>query len=157
MRLLFATFLFLATIPANAQKEPLPKLDPYFTAIITKDLEASLPWYTEVLGFEVQDQAASEERGFKQANLQREGILLELIELDQAVVPEEALPGYTPRTRLTGLFKTGFLAPEFERWMDHFREKGVEPHGGVVTDPHSGKKMVILKDPDGNRVQIFGK
>jgi len=36
-----------------------------------------------------------------------------------------------------------------------FFESKVDFNGGVVEDPVSGKKMVIILDPDGNRIQLF--
>ena len=33
----------------------------------------------------------------------------------------------------------------------------IEFHGQVVHDANSGKKMVIIRDPDGNRIQFFEK
>lgn len=140
-----------------AQGQPKLELEAYFSAIIVKDFDASIDWYSRVLGFELLDKTESDERGFKQANLIRKAILLELIELRNAVSLEEVLPNYTSRTRTLGIFKTGFIVAEFDKWMEHLRKEKVDFYGEVVRDNSSDTRMIIVLDPDGNRVQIFEK
>lgn len=149
--------LLLFPIFTQAQTDSLPdmSMSAYFSAIIVSDMEASTQWYTDVLGMTVLNHFESAERGVKQTNLQRGDILIELIELDAAVSPLEAIPHYNPKTRLIGLFKIGFRVSDFDAWMMHLRQKEVEFHGDVVTDPVSGKRMIIIRDPDGNRIQMF--
>ena len=95
--------------------------------------------------------------GFKQANLKRGNILLEFIELKSAVSPKDVVTDYNSKTRMLGFFKTGFLVSDFAGWVAHLQNANVNFQGKVVTDELSGKKMVIVKDPDGNRIQIFEK
>ena len=58
---------------------------------------------------------------------------------------------------IDGFFKIGFLVDEFDAWVNRLREAEVEIHGRVVTDKNLGKRMLIIKDPDGNRIQLFEK
>jgi predicted enzyme related to lactoylglutathione lyase len=39
--------------------------------------------------------------------------------------------------------------------VSHFEETGTEFNGQVVKDKNSGKRMVVIFDPDGNRIQLF--
>ena len=59
--------------------------------------------------------------------------------------------------RVTGFFKIGFLVTEFDMWIDHLTNEKVDFYGNIVTDHTSGKRMAIITDPDGNRIQIFEK
>ncbi|MBO6524105.1 MAG: VOC family protein [Balneolaceae bacterium] len=49
----------------------------------------------------------------------------------------------------------GFKIQNFDSWVKYLREKQVSFRGDVVNDPISGKKMVVVLDPDGNRIQFF--
>ena len=83
-------FFFVVLIPILnfAQDDLLPAPDPYFFAIIVSDLDSSLHWHTNILGFDIPNKQESKERGFRQANLQRgNNLLLELIELEGGLMP----------------------------------------------------------------------
>lgn len=138
-----------------SQNDSLPKLTPYFSALIVSDMEASITWYSENFGFEVMNQVSSETKKFKIANLKREGALLELIELDSAITAKELLKDQPQGARLQGIFKIGFSVVDFDTWVARLKATGVEFQGDVVIDKTSGKKMLIVKDPDGNRIQLF--
>ena len=97
------------------------------------------------------------EYGFEQTNLTNGAMNLELIQLQSAVSPNEAIPNYSAKTRLQGIFKIGLQVQQFDKWMAHLQKLEVRFHGGVVTDPISAKRMVIILDPDGNRIQLFEK
>ncbi|WP_424960940.1 VOC family protein [Ekhidna sp.] len=129
---------------------------PYFTAIIVEDIELSKTWYAENFGFSVLNEMANEENGFKQANLQLgDGILLELLEIKgvsnkNAEGELKELPRFSP-----GLFKIGFLVKDFDQKVNDLRVADVEFHGDIVRDQKLNKRMVIIKDPDGNFIQLF--
>ena len=154
-------FLFLlgATLglKAQAQNTSPPDLAPYFTAVLVDDFNESLAWYQDVLGFELIDQTQNKERGFAQANLQRGAALLELIALDSAFSQEQLNDINPDIARVNGFFKIGFSVSNFDEWLAHLTESGVQFNGSVVVNPQSGKRMVIIKDPDGNRIQLFEK
>ena len=44
---------------------------------------------------------------------------------------------------------------DFDTWVARLKATGVEFQGDVVIDKTSGKKMLVVKDPDGNRIQLF--
>ena len=149
--------LLSSVLVTVAQSVPPAGIRPYFTAIITRDIDSSINWYSTTLGFSVVGKTESKEHGFKQANLQSGELLLELIELESAVNQADVIPGYSSKTRVTGLFKTGYQVDDFQQWMTHLESLKTEFHGNVVTDKITGKRMVILLDPDGNRIQLFEK
>lgn len=141
----------------QAQTDNLADLEPYFTAFIVENIEHSIGWYTQTLGFEVTDKREFKDAGFKQANLKRQGILIELIELEHSITPSNAIQNYTSKTRIKGIFKVGFKLSDFDTWMDRLTELEVNFRGNVVQDNITGKKMIIIMDPDGNRIQLFEK
>ncbi len=147
-----------ATQQTFSQESELSDPEPFFWAIIVHDMDRSIAWYTKNLGLKVLYNNNYEERGFKQAALQRESLLLELVEINTAVTPEEALKGVPDRTRLTGIYKVGFRVRDFDKWNAEFEKNRASYLGiGVVTDPVSSKRMIVYLDPDSNRVQLFEK
>ncbi|MEO9967228.1 MAG: VOC family protein [Reichenbachiella sp.] len=128
---------------------------PYFTAILVKDMTKSLDWYQTTLGYEIIDSKEYPEMKFKQANLKRGDSALELIELGNAQKPEDLIADFNSKSKITGLFKVGFSVTKFDLWVEHLENAGAQFHGNVVEDPVSKKRMLILLDPDGNRIQIF--
>ncbi len=152
--ILITTFSLLVFV-GIAQTSSLPDPKPYFTAIIVENIDASIDWYGKTLGYEVINQNDMSDRGFRQANLQRGNALLELIELSSAASPAELLKDQPPRTRIQGLFKIGFTVSSFDEWIKFLTDEEVEFNGSVVNDPNSGKQMIIILDPDGNRIQLF--
>lgn len=149
-----ALCFFISMGTAKGQTTDAGSLVPYFSAIIVSDMEASKSWYTEVLGFEVESEYQVSE-GFSIINLRRE-LALELIRLPTALSPKEAIPDYSGKTRLHGLFKIGFSVGNLDIWVSHLSLHQVNFHGEVVTDP-KGQRMVVVLDPDGNRIQLFEK
>lgn len=126
-----------------------------FCALIVEDIVKSTDWYKECFEFDVLNSVTNTERGFSQANLARLGYNLELIQLNNAVNPADAIPDYNSRTRLIGMFKFGFTVKSFDSWLTKLEGLDAVFHGEVVSDPKTGKRMIILLDPDGNRIQLF--
>lgn len=147
-------FLFLQTF-SFSQIDDLPKPTAYFSAIIVTDIDQSIDWYSKNLGFEVLTKQENEARGFKQANLKCGAILIELIELKQVLNPDDILKDEPRGTKVGGFFKFGIQVDAFEKWIDHLKKNKVNFHGQAVKDPVSDKQMIIIKDPDGNRIQLF--
>jgi len=149
--------LILVSLFSYGQNETLPSPEAYFSAIIVSDMESSITWYSTNFGFKVLNKIESEEKGFKQANLKVGNVLIELIELDSSLSPIDLLENHPKKTRIDGFFKFGFLVSEFDTWVEYLKQSKVEFYGSVVTDNLSGKKMLIIKDLDGNRIQLFEK
>ncbi len=149
------TLALLISVFTKAQSQVDSPL-PVFSAIIVSDIEKSTKWYTEVLAFTKYSDFRSEERGIKQVNLKSPVAKLELIELESSLDPKQSLNDYTENTRLQGFFKIGYQVSDFDTWLSRFRALNVNFHGNVVHDD-KGKRMIILLDPDQNRIQIFEK
>lgn len=107
------------------------------------------------MGYEVLNNKQFPDMGFKQANLSNGQTNLELIELNAAIAVKDVVPNYNPKTKIKGLFKFGFQVDEFDAWVQHLESLKVQFNGRVVSDELTKKRMVIIQDPDGNRVQLF--
>ena len=158
MKLLWiALFLSSGSIGIAQQQVEELELIPGFTAIIVEDINRSSDWYQGILGYQLIQSNTNNDIGLSQFNLKRGMHSLELIQLESAQDPEEVIEGYNQKSKLLGIFKTGFMVKDFDKWMDYLKEKRVTFHGSVVRDPVSDKQMIIILDPDGNRIQLFEK
>ena len=153
---LTSLFLFV-TFLSFGQRKNLSNPEPYFSAIIVNDIERSITWYTKNFGLKVLNKTVSQERGFKQANLTSKGLLIELIEINASAQPNKLLEKYPKKTKIDGFFKFGFLVSNFDKWVTQLKLNEVKFNGSVVTDNLTGKKMLLINDPDGNRIQLFEK
>lgn len=154
MKYLLAIVLIIVSVhQIQAQDIPLSDPQPYFSAFIVSDIDSSIHWYSDILSFELLNKTENEERGFYQANLKRGKTLVELIQLAGTQSQTEA----APNVRLEGIFKIGYKVEDFDSWIIYLKDRKVTFRGDVVDDPVSGKRMVIIIDPDGNRIQFFEK
>lgn len=135
-----------------AQEKKLPPLQACCSAIIVNDLETSREWYSSILGFELTNDFKSEERGISIANLSQGSTRLELIEIVGSVPPDSLSKG---TSRLQGIFKFGMRTGDFDVWAAHLIESDPSLQDQIVTDPVTRKRMLVIRDPDGNRIQLF--
>jgi catechol 2,3-dioxygenase-like lactoylglutathione lyase family enzyme len=149
--------LILVSFIGYGQSDSLPSPEAYFSAIIVSNIDSSIIWYSSNFGFEVLNRIELEEKGIKQVNLKCGNILIELIELKSSLSPKSLLENHPEKTKINGFFKLGFLVPEFDKWVNALKQSEVEFYGEVVKDNLSGKRMLLVMDPDGNRIQLFEK
>ena len=136
-------------------KQKLENSNPqhYFTSLIVKDMDRSINWYSNHLDFKVVKEVELEERGIKQVNLQSASGLLELIELNNSIASDTLMVNYSKGTKIQGFFKVGFLVED----LDLMVVKLDENKDNIVIDPITQKRMIVVRDPDGNRIQLFEK
>lgn len=154
----FFLFVSLCLMTPNClSQENTSSIQPNFSAIIVSDIENSIDWYSKRFNFTVISRTNLEERGFKQANLKIDSFLLELIEIEGTFDAKKAIKENTEYKFVQGFFKIGFQVNDLNFWIEHLKNEKTDFFGDVVSDPNSGKKMLIIKDPDGNYIQLFEK
>ncbi|MCB0279466.1 MAG: VOC family protein [Calditrichaeota bacterium] len=153
MRILTALFVFI--LNGQSQTAGLAAPTAYFSAIIVTDIDTSIAWYTRHLGFELLKRNEFTAQNIRQANLKTGDILIELIEAKGKTLNSAELRQREEKRFSSGYFKFGLKLKEFDAWVKKLRNEGVDFYGDVVTDPLLQKRMVIIKDPDGNYLQLF--
>lgn len=129
-------------------------------AITVKNLETSLSWYVETLGFEIEkDIEEFPDYGLKIAFLQSGDFHLELLENNNAIDREEILP---EDSMMGGPLKLGFRLRDFEETYERLQqmdsitflaEKGDLPENDIAVDWPT--QHFLIQDPDGNYLQFF--
>ncbi len=123
-----------------------------FFAIIVKNMDKSIEWYKELLDFTIASRNRLDSKGIEIANLSSGKNRLELIEIESSVSATELLQ---INQRLQGLFKVGFSVNGLEPFLDKLKSLNPNFNESIVHDPVTGQRMIVLKDPDGNRIQLF--
>ena len=117
---------------------------PHFFAVLVEDLDVSTRWYRTVFGLRELGGSEAEDGSWRILNLGNEDLFIELIQ-DDAVEGAE---------RARGFFKVGFGVPDVERVADRVEtDTGERPR--VLAFPRFGVRIVQVRDPDGNLLQLF--
>ena len=159
MKYLFFVICLLSTthIELRSQTNEKQKVTPYFAALVVSNIDSAIHWYTHYLPLKLRNRVDNPQRGFKQANVENEDILIELVELKSSVMHDDAVKSLPQGTRVVGFDKLGFWVADFDACYKEMQSKNARFLGRVVADQVSGKRMFIVTDPDGNLVQFFEK
>lgn len=126
-----------------------------FFALSVADLDASTQWYADKLGLSVvmrppkQDNAAV-------AILEGGGLIVELLQRDDAVPLGSAAPSLTASYQVHGIFKAGIIVDDFDKTLATLRSRGVEIAMGPFAATATQRANVIVRDNAGNLIQFFG-
>ena len=150
-------FLFLAGLlgaGAATAGEVIRPAAPQFAAISVPDAPASAAWYRKAFGLRVLDDFKPDGADHV-IILTSETLLLEILQLRAAKSPgAEAVKN----PHLThGIFKVGFHVADLDAAVATLRAMKAEFDTDIIDDPKHGLRFVLLRDPHGNYVQLFGK
>ena len=116
---------------------------PQYFAVLVRDLDAAVRWYQDVLGLEEWIGSEAEDGRWRIVNLRSESLIVELIRHDEARTVERAY----------GFMKVGFHVPDIDAVADRVeRVTGERPR--VSEFPRFGLRVLQLRDPDGNIIQL---
>ncbi len=155
----FALLLSLIPFAVGAQ-QPTPALSTSHTffAVSVADAEASARWYTEKLGLTVKTRVPRND-GTKSAMvlLQGGGLTVEIVQHDEAVPLRNFIPEPRGSLYVHGIFKVGVAVGNFDSAIATLRARGVSIPIGPFPKRPDQPANAIIKDGDGNYIQIFGK
>ena len=150
---ILSIYLACSALPCYSQGKINPP-EMTFSSILVENIENSIDWYTNVFGCEkTQDPTITE--SFSQANLDCNSFRLELIQVQNALTKDSLKVSFPNNNFMNGFFKIGFVTERFDDWLEKMKAQDVAFHGRVVNDPISGRRMFVILDPDGNRIQFF--
>jgi glyoxylase I family protein len=117
-------------------------------ALICSDYERSKQFYTEILGFKIDNEVYRHERSSYKLDLTLNGQYL--IELFSFPNP----PQRPTRPEATGLRHIAFGVKDIERSVEFLVSKNitVEP---IRIDEYTGKKFTFFNDPDNLPIEIY--
>ena len=159
LHLLLAGVLVSVSSAASLAQEPsVPVMTARgaFFALSVADMKASAKWYIEKLGLSVvMEDAGAGHPGV--TVLEGGGLIVELIQNDDAVPLAKAAPGVQDRILVHGLVKAGIIVDNFEDVLAAFRARRVEVAYGPFPARQKQRANVIVRDNAGNLIQVFGR
>jgi len=117
-------------------------------AVICSNYKVSKKFYTEILGFNIENEVYREERDSYKLDLSLNGVyVVELFSFPN--VPKRAR-----RSEAAGLRQLAFKVTDSQNAVNQLPEKGMacEP---TRTDEFTGKKFTFLFDPDELPVELY--
>lgn len=144
---------FESTLGPKAKVHALPETNGAFHAISVGDIDDSITWYTEHLGFTVESRGGNEQR--QGALLIRPGTVLEIGQFADAV-PRNQLEAGIESHEIFGVFKLGFTTANLDATFKALDESGVEVFFPIV-EASDGNRTFGIKDPEGNIIQFLGE
>jgi catechol 2,3-dioxygenase-like lactoylglutathione lyase family enzyme len=127
---------------------------PQFFALSVADAAASASWYGEAFGLKVLADFKPDDNAHV-IILQSDTLLLEIVQLSAARSPGDAV--VKDRHRTHGIFKVGFHVANLESAVSRLREMEAKFETDIVDDRTHNLRFVLLRDPNGNMVQLFGE
>jgi len=127
-----------------------------FFALSVPDIQASAAWYADTFGLRVV-MPISKTNKTAVTVLEGGGLIVELIQHDDAVPLGQAAPTVKEDLMVHGLFKAGFIVDDFERTLDTLKAHHVDIAFGPFPARPNQRANVIVKDNAGNLIQIFGR
>ena len=117
-------------------------------AIICSDYEVSKKFYTEILGFTVQNEVYRKERQSFKLDLSLDGHYL--IELFSFPDP----PARPSRPEATGLRHIAFGVDDISEWVAFLNSHNVAVES-IRIDEYTQKRFTFFNDPDGLPIELY--
>jgi hypothetical protein len=127
-----------------------------FFALSVADVDASAKWYASTFDMTVSMQVP------KQGNaavtvLKGHGMVVELVQLDDAKPLSAVAPGITDPMHVHGIAKAGILVDDFPATLAALQARHVTIAYGPFPEQKDQKANVIIKDNSGNLIQVIAK
>lgn len=152
-------FIVVPTMAWTQPKETKEVFQPQLVAMWVQNLERSVQWYTDHLGFRSEREITDyPDYHLRAAFLEKEGFHLELLEKQPSYSQEVVL---SQGQELGGIMKLGFLVQELDALYRQLKVGGVDlvTDIGQLAGPELGllwpKRYFLIQDPDGNYIQFF--
>lgn len=121
-----------------------------FVALSVRNLDATTRWYEEAFGLKVTMQTPHQNQS-QVTVLGGPGIIVELVQRDSA--HDEA---GDPALR-HGLMKAGWIVSDFDSVVARLRARHVDLAYGPFPPRPDSPANVIIRDNEGNLIQVFGR
>jgi len=144
-------------LPTDVTNEPsLITTTGAFFALSVADANASAEWYSEKLGLKIVMQPPKTNQSTVIV-LEGGGLIVELIQLDNAMPLNEVAPSIDNNMLVHGIVKVGVIVEDFDRVVEILKERNVSILIGPFPATADQRANIIIRDNAGNLIQFFGK
>ena len=151
--------LFTHGQTVKASSEPVFTAQGAFFALSVADLDASADWYAKEFGMKtVKRWPKTKNETFAGVVLVGGGLLVELVQSDEAMPLSKAAPGIKDPDFIHGIIKSGVIVEDFDKTVARLRARNVPiKMGPFPANDSTGLKNIIIEDNSGNLIQFFGE
>jgi catechol 2,3-dioxygenase-like lactoylglutathione lyase family enzyme len=153
--LLCLTMSAQAIAPAPAPSEPAFSAKGAFFALSVADVDASVNWYSEKFGMAAVLRPPKID-GSTAVVLEGGGLIVELLQRDDAMPLTKAAPSVDRNYRVHGFFKAGVVVDDFDATVARLKARGVAIAMGPFPKTPEQRANVIVRDNSGNLIQFIG-
>jgi catechol 2,3-dioxygenase-like lactoylglutathione lyase family enzyme len=140
----------------STARQPLMNGVGAFFALSVPDINASAKWYSDKLGLKVVMRPPKAGQA-SVIVLEGGGLIVELIQHDDALPLSKAGPTVKDNLLVHGIFKAGVIVEDFDRTIANLRARNVPIAFGPFPARDGQRANVIIRDNSGNLIQFFGK
>ncbi|MCP3981786.1 MAG: hypothetical protein GY716_20990 [bacterium] len=147
MRILHLTLLLILSSASSAEEPWIEQPEaPAFFAVDVKNMDDAIAWYSRTFGTRLLDDNTAPDGRWRMANLRSAGVQIELILDRRSVAAEDG-------ARHHGLVKVGVSVADVAAVADRV-EAATGERPRVLDFAAHGIRLIQLKDPDGNTIQL---
>ena len=127
-----------------------------FWALSVADAKSMAQWYADKFGLHV-TLDPPKANGAKAVVLEGDGLIVELVQHDSAKPRRVAAPGANDAVMIHGIMKAGVVVDDFDKAVASLRAANVPFAFGPYPARSGQRANAIIRDPEGNLIQIFGR
>ena len=127
-----------------------------FWALSVADAKSMAQWYADKFGLHV-TLDPPKTNGAKAIVLEGDGLIVELVQHDSAKPRRVVAPAANDAVLIHGIMKAGFIVDDFDKTVASLRAASVPFAFGPYPARAGQRANVIVRDPEGNLIQLFGR
>lgn len=140
---------------ARASETPIQPAGRQFFALSVPDVRRSASWYQRAFGVSVLHEIDTGDGAAHILILGTDALLIEVMQLRDAKSPGEKT--IQDRHLTHGIVKVGLYVTDLDGAVAHLRAMGAKFDTQIVEDRKLDVRFVLVRDPDGNVVQLFSR
>jgi catechol 2,3-dioxygenase-like lactoylglutathione lyase family enzyme len=158
---LLVTGLLLWHVAATPAQPADKSIRPSLVAISVANLDAAIKWYETNLDFTLKEKKEFPQHGLRIAFLELNGFELELVEDEKSIslaAIQKNLPEADDEAKIQGLVKLAFTVDDIDSLNSKLKANGVKFQMDLSkSNRQEGVRYIVVRDSDGNWIQLFGK
>lgn len=144
-----------STGPTASPSPPLSASGSFF-ALSVADIDATSTWYADNLGLRIALRPTTSNRA-QVVVLEGDGLIVELLQQEGSLPLSRVAPAVHDRMLVRGIVKVGMTVDDLDAAAVALRARGVPIAFGPFPSTAEQRANLIIRDNEGNLIQLLGK